>query len=188
MRADPAPWFMGIGLAALAAVAAISVHFAWTSASAAIDAGPNARNLRPEPLRVAALQAGADSAFRPELLVTKPLFSPSRTVPPPRPPAPPPVQPAVRKEEGPPPTYVVGGVILSATARKVLLRKKERDQGLWLSQGDTTKEGWAVAAIDSHGIVLARGERRITLPLSSGRSSQTTVTASKAARSAQAVE
>jgi hypothetical protein len=189
MKAYPAPWFMGIGLAVLAAVAAISVHFAWTSAFAAIDAGPDPRSRRPEPaMRLATLRAGPDSAFQPELLITKPLFSPSRTAPVPRPAAPAPVQPVVRKEEGPPPTYIVGGVILSSTTRKVLLRNKQRDPGLWLNQGEATKEGWAIVAIDSHTIVLGRGERRITLPLSSGRSAQTTVTASKAARPAQAVE
>jgi hypothetical protein len=189
MRVDRAPWFMGLGLAALAAVASMSVHFAWTSVFGPIDGGPNARSRKPEPpIRLAALPADADPAFQPALLVSKPLFSPSRTVLLPKPAPPPPAPPVVRKDETPPPSYIVGGVIISSATRKVLLRTKQREAGVWVSQGEATKEGWAVMTVDSGGIVLVRGERRVTLPLSSGRGPQATVTASKAARPAQAVE
>ena len=180
---------LGVGLVTLAAISASSVHFAWSSVLGAIDSGSAIRSVMAEgPIGVAALQLALGSEFHGDHLVNQPLFSPGRRVVVPPPVVPPPVQPVVKKDEAPPPAYVVGGVILSSSTRKVLLRGKQRENGVWVNQGEATKEGWSVVSINAGAIVLGRGERRITLPLSSTRSSQTTVTAAKAAGPTQPVE
>jgi hypothetical protein len=158
-----------LGLVGLAGSAAWSVEFARASLLDPLDLAHEAGRGGREPgLQLAAL-AGSDSpAYEPGLLVTKPLFSPSRTPPAPPVAAPPPEPeppPPVRVEERPPPRYIVGGVIVSPALRKTLLRKQKREPGQWLSQGEKTREGWTVATISPDEVILTRGERRHTIPV-----------------------
>jgi hypothetical protein len=157
--------FIAIGLTALTAVAVLSINFAWTSLMGQIDPEPNiGKSFRPI-FNSSELRAAHKSTFQPKELTAKPLFSPSR-----RPPVPviaasePPPAIAVAPEE-PPPAYILAGLVVTSGMRKALLRRKNREAGVWLYQGDKTKEGWTVASIRSNHVTLVRGVRQIAVDL-----------------------
>jgi hypothetical protein len=158
-----------MALIGLAGLAVLSVEFARASLLDPLEVSREAGRGGREPgLQLAAL-AGSDSpAYEPGLLVTKPLFSPSRTPPGPpvaAAPEPEPEPAPVVVEEQPPPRYIVGGVIVSPALRKTLLRKQPREPGQWLSQGEKTRDGWTVATISPGEVILTRGERRHSIPV-----------------------
>jgi hypothetical protein len=108
--------------------------------------------------------------FEPKILIAAPLFAPTRTparpvepAPPEAPPPPPTV--AAPMDDSPMPTYSVAGIVFSPGLRKALLRRDRSDSRQWLSQGESTSEGWTVSSISPEEVVLSRGARVIRLPL-----------------------
>jgi hypothetical protein len=157
--------FIAIGLTALTAVAVLSINFAWTSLMGQIDPEPNIGPTFRPMFNISELRAAHNSTFQPKELTAKPLFSPSRTPPLPviAASAPPPAI-AVAPEE-PPPAYILAGLVVTSGMRKALLRRNNREAGVWLYQGDKTKEGWTVGAIRSNHVTLVRGVRQIAVDL-----------------------
>jgi len=165
-------WRGAVALGVLVSLAAASVHVAWGGVAAPVSArwsevpsGSEVAAILP------ALYAQKTVAFSPDALVTRPLFSPDRKsrikvepVPEPQtfePPAPP-LPPA-------PPSYLVDGIMVSGEIRKTLLRRRPREPGQWLNQGDTTQEGWTIASIKADGIVLEQGGRAVAMSLRAAR-------------------
>jgi hypothetical protein len=152
----------------LVALSTGSVHFAWGSVAHPMSADAFEDKRSDASTMVAVLQAGADTTFVPDALVTRPLFSASRRQPvQPEPVVEPPVEAAsvASSPEEPPPSYIVGGVIVSAGVRKILLRREQREAAKWLSQGEMTGEGWTIVSIKTDGAVLERGGREFAVPL-----------------------
>lgn len=113
------------------------------------------------------LHAAAD-ANPAEMLIAKPLFSPTRTRPAARtpimvaqtveaPPPPPPVTPR------PVPNYTMGGVLISAAGRKVLLRKHKGDRGWWIGEGKSTADGWKVLTVTAENVNLSCDGQEVVL-------------------------
>jgi hypothetical protein len=168
-------WHGALALCTLVGLAAGSIHVAWggvrspppVARTAPIGAHEVSSILQ-------ALHAKGGAAFTPEALIARPLFAPNRKPyeeiePTPEPelaeqPAPPP-PPA-------PPSYLVDGVMVFAQTRKILLRHQPREPGQWLSQGDTTGEGWTIVSIEPNEVVLKQDGRSVTLSPRTRRSIQ----------------
>jgi hypothetical protein len=151
----------------LAALSIGSMHFTWGSVAHSLPA----TSLEPKPSETStvlvALQAGSETAFVPDALIVRPLFSPSRRQAPQiEPMVEPPAEVAsvASPPEAPPPSYIVGGLIVSAEVRKILLRREQREAVKWLSQGDMTGDGWTVVSIKTDGAILVRGGREFVVP------------------------
>jgi hypothetical protein len=111
------------------------------------------------------LHADRAPAFAPEALVARPVFSATRRPrgeiePVPEPEAP---EPAAPPHPPAPPSYLVDGVMVFAETRKILLRRQPREPGQWLSQGDTTQEGWTILSIRADEIVLEQGGQSVAM-------------------------
>jgi hypothetical protein len=70
-----------------------------------------------------------------------------------------------RNEDALAPSYVMGGVVISSGLRKALLRSEPRQVGRWVSEGETTQNGWVITTIKPDGVILARGARKHAIPL-----------------------
>ena len=159
-------YFTAAGVIGLAAFLVTALNFAWGSIVDPIDPGPMADNSKTaSTVDLASLDYARKPAFQSDMLINRPLFSPSRR---------PPVtvmseavsiEPAAQADTESAPTYLIGGVIVSPGLHKTLLRKQHREAGRWLNLGETTDDGWTVALINSDGVTLARGDRKVTLSL-----------------------
>jgi hypothetical protein len=49
--------------------------------------------------------------------------------------------------------------------RKTLLRQEPHGPGRWLSQGETTPDGWVIESIRPDGVTIVRGTREIAFTL-----------------------
>ena len=168
-------WRGALALCVLVSLAAGSIHVAW---GAMMSPLPVARSGPLGPSEVAAilpaLHAEAAPAFTPEALIGRPLFAPNRR---PREEIEPLPEPEVAESAAPPPPpapppYLVDGVMVFAETRKILLRNQPREQGQWLSQGDTTQDGWTIVSIRADEIVLQQGERSVAMAPRTRRSTQ----------------
>jgi hypothetical protein len=152
------------GVAAAAALAGLSVHFAYACLVDPLMSGGFAAPASSEPpIALDVLTAKPDAAFQATVLASKPLFMPSRA--PPAAIAPPPPPAVVSRPEPPPPpppAYLVSGIVISAGIRRVLLRT-DPASGQWLSQGEVTKEGWTVAVVEPDTVILRHGKRELAL-------------------------
>lgn len=163
---DRRDYFTAAGVTGLAALLVTTLNFAWSSIVDPIDSGPKADNIKTAPsLDLASLDDARKPAFQAEMLIKRPLFSPSR-----RPPVnvaseSASIEPPAQADTESAPTYLIGGVIVSPGLHKTLLRKQHREAGRWLNLGETTDEGWTVALINSDGVTFARGDRKVTLSL-----------------------
>jgi hypothetical protein len=161
-------WLQAATLFGLAVLAAGSAQFAWRAAVVPLPAaGPSLSNTPASRPILAQLQPDARPTSAMAALTARPLFSPSRRPPVEDQPVPEPetILQATPPSEVPPPQYSVDGVMVSGALRKTLLRRRPREAGEWLHQGDTTREGWTVRAISAAGVVLQQGSREITMPL-----------------------
>ncbi|MGF9759501.1 hypothetical protein AAII07_30340 [Microvirga sp. 0TCS3.31] len=121
-----------------------------------------------------ALHAKGGPAFTPEALIARPLFAPNRK---PREEIEPAPEPEVAEQSAPPPppappSYIVDGVMVFAETRKILLRHQPREPGQWLSEGDTTGDGWTIVSIGPDEIVLEQGGRSVAMSPRTRRSIQ----------------
>jgi hypothetical protein len=121
-----------------------------------------------------ALHAEGATTFTPGVLIARPLFSPNRK---PRGQIEPTPEPEVAEPAAPPPppappSYLVDGVMVFAETRKILLRHQPREPGQWLSQGDTTRDGWTIVSIRADEIVLEQGGRSVAMAPRTRRSIQ----------------
>ena len=153
------------GVLGLAALLVTTLNFAWSSIVDPIDPGPRTNDSKTaSAVDLASLDDAGRPAFQSEMLINRPLFSPSR-----RPvnvaPELASTEPAAQTDSEPAPAYLIGGVIVSPGLHKTLLRKQPRETGRWLKLGETTDEGWTVALINSDGVTFARGGRKVTLSL-----------------------
>jgi hypothetical protein len=159
-------WRGAVALCATVALAAGSVHVAWGG----VGAPPPAAQPSPAAgLEVSvilpALHAERTPAFTPESLIARPVFSATRR---PREEIAPALEaeapePAAAPAPPAPPSYLVDGVMVFAETRKILLRRQPREPGQWLSQGDTTQEGWTILSIRADEIVLEQGGRSVAM-------------------------
>ena len=114
---------------------------------------------------LSSLRAEGTPAFTPEALIARPLFAPNRK---PREEMEPVAEPEVAESAAPPPpaappSYLVDGVMVFADTRKILLRHQPREPGQWLSQGDTTRDGWTIVSIRADEIVLEQDGRSVAM-------------------------
>ena len=156
-------------LSTVAGLSGMSVHFAWAATFSPIPLGPPLRKPAAA-IAFATLHAPEAPAFKPDALLVKPLFSPTRTPPDlaiseEKPISPVEAEPPPPPIEVPPPSYIVGGVVVAPSMRKTLLRTEQRVKGRWVSQGETTAEGWKVSSVERDAVVLERAGRSFTLPL-----------------------
>ena len=152
-------------LAGFVAAATMGVHFAWTAIRTPLPSEPSGlqAGAAGTPLDWPVLEVRDSPA---NILFTRPVFSPDRTAPSSAVAAR--VEPAplvAESNDGPPPSYIVGGVVISNDLRKTLLRREPREAGRWMTEGQTTQEGWRISSVRPDGITLSRGDREIGFAL-----------------------
>ena len=158
-------YFTAAGVIGLAVLLVTTLNFAWSSIVDPVDQGPKADDRKTALIVDLASLDARRPTFQSEMLINRPLFSPSRRPPANVAPELASAEPAAPIDTEPAPAYLIGGVIVSPGLHKTLLRKQPRETGRWLKLGETTDEGWTVALINSDGVTFARGGRKVTLSL-----------------------
>ncbi|MCC6890687.1 MAG: hypothetical protein IT536_19355 [Hyphomicrobiales bacterium] len=142
-----------LGWAGIVLLGAMSTGFAWSSVFGPLTASLARSDSFFELQQAIAIPiANGVAAPVANELLSKPLFSPSRSKAVVAAPAEPVATPSAPP---PPPTYSVGGVIISDRARKALLREQARDPGRWVSVGDPAGQGWVIESIEPNRVILS---------------------------------
>ncbi|WP_132254003.1 hypothetical protein [Methylobacterium segetis] len=158
-------WLLTLACGAPALAASLWVAWAGLLGPVGPAAGAEAepRVARPAPA-LPLLHAAAETGVA-EMLIEKPLFSPSRARAPKAP-----VLAAQTIEAPPPPppsrtvpSYTMGGVLISASGRKVLLRRHKGDRGWWIGEGKTTSDGWKVLTVTAENVNLSCDGQEVLL-------------------------